>query len=55
MKNYYLIALGIIVILVAQLVFHENDNGLWVPRIILTIVGVAIAGMAWDTKRNKRE
>ncbi len=53
-KNYSIIALGITLIVAAQLLFAGNDGWQWIPRIILTITGAAVAGAAWSARKGKK-
>lgn len=50
--NYIVIVLGIALMIVAQSIFRDNEQ--WIPRIILTIIGVAVAGVAWENRKEKK-
>ena len=52
--NYIVIALGIALIIAAQIVFRGNDQWQWIPRIILTVIGFATAGLAWENRKRKK-
>lgn len=53
-KTISLIVLGIAMIAAAQWLFAGNDGLQWIPRIIITIAGAAIAGVAWGARKTKK-
>ena len=53
--NYIVIALGIALIIAAQIVFRGNDQWQWIPRIILTVIGIVAAGVAWENRKGKKK
>lgn len=53
-KKYSIIILGIVLIVAAQLLFAGNDGWQWIPRIIITIIGAAVAGAAWTAGKGKK-
>lgn len=56
MKVHYIaIGLGVALIAIAQIIFVSNEGMQWIPRIIVTIIGVVIASIAWEAlRRDKR-